>query len=230
MGSASKKTTPRRPASTKPRYSQAEASMRMMTATTHLLIEFPPAEVTVHRICEKAGVHTDYVARYFGSREELLCQSIEGAFLSVILSLGVSLNIEADETSRLQVVLDYQVDAMQMARARIRTIAYLLGCGISPERFQSSQKMAIESVVAKPLNQNVMDRTRINLALIGLLLMQAMGVFAEVNDMSEQQQQDIYAYIEYMSKSGETVQSALSWDTPKTKARAKGTTKAKSTK
>jgi AcrR family transcriptional regulator len=230
MGSASKKTTPRRPASTKPRYSQAEASMRMMTATTHLLIEFPPAEVTVHRICEKAGVHTDYVARYFGSREELLCQSIEGAFLSVILSLGVSLNNEADETSRLQVVLDYQVDAMQMARARIRTIAYLLGCGISPERFQSSQKMAIESVVAKPLNQNVMDRTRINLALIGLLLMQAMGVFAEVNDMSEQQQQDIYAYIGYMSQSGETVQSALNWDTPKTKARAKGTTKAKSTK
>ncbi len=204
--------------------------MRMMTATTHLLIEFPPAEVTVHRICEKAGVHTDYVARYFGSREELLCQSIEGAFLSVILSLGVSLNNEADETSRLQVVLDYQVDAMQMARARIRTIAYLLGCGISPERFQSSQKMAIESVVAKPLNQNVMDRTRINLALIGLLLMQAMGVFAEVNDMSEQQQQDIYAYIGYMSQSGETVQSALNWDTPKTKARAKGTTKAKSTK
>jgi hypothetical protein len=128
------------------------------------------------------------------------------------------------------VVLDYQVDAMQMARARIRTIAYLLGCGISPERFQSSQKMAIESVIAKPLNQNVMDRTRINLALIGLLLMQAMGVFAEANDMSEQQQQDIYAYIGYMSQSGETVQSALSWDTPKTKARAKGTTKAKSTK
>jgi len=230
MGSASKKTTPRRPASTKPRYSQAEASMRMMTATTHLLIEFPPAEVTVHRICEKAGVHTDYVARYFGSREELLCQSIEGAFLNVILSLGVSLNSEADETSRLQVVLDYQVDAMQMARARIRTIAYLLGCGISPERFQSSQKMAIESVVAKPLNQNVMDRTRINLALIGLLLMQGMGVFAEVNDMSEQQQQDIYAYIGYMSQSGETVQSALNWDTPKAKARAKGTTEAKSTK
>ena len=230
MGSAPKKTTPRHPASTKPRYSQAEASVRMMTATTHLLIEFPPAEVTVHRICEKAGVHTDYVARYFGSREELLCQSIEGAFLSVILSLGVSLNIETDETSRLQVVLDYQVDAMQMARARIRTIAYLLGCGISPERFQSSQKMAIESVIAKPLNQNVMDRTRINLALIGLLLMQAMGVFAEANDMSEQQQQDIYAYIGYMSQSGETVQSALSWDTPKTKARAKGTTKAKSTK
>ena len=224
MGSASKKTTPRRSASTKPRYSQAEASMRMMTATSHLLVEFPPAEVTVHRICEKAGVHTDYVARYFGSREELLCQSIEAAFL------GVFLKIEADETSRLQVILDDQVDAMQMARARIRTIAYLLGCGISPERFQSSQKMVTESVVAQSRNPNVMDRTRINLVLIGTLVMQAMGAFAEVNDMSEQQEQDVLAYLGYMSQSGETVQSALGWDKPKAKARAKGTTKAKPTK
>ena len=87
----------------------------MMSATSHLLIEFPPDEVTVHRICDKAGVHSDYVARYFGSREELLCQSIEAAFL------GVFLNTETNETSRLQVILDDNVDVMQMARARIRT-------------------------------------------------------------------------------------------------------------
>ena len=217
---ASKKTTPRRPASKKPRYSQAEASMRMMTATAHLLIQFPPAEVTVQRISNKAGVHTDYVVRYFGSREELLCQSIEAAFL------GVFLKTEDGKTSRLQVILDDDVDVMQMARARIRTIAYLLGCGVSPERFQSSQKMVIESVVAQSLNPNVADRTRINLVLIGTLIMQAMGAFAEVNDMSEQQKQDVLAYLGYMSLSGETVQSALGWDKPKAKARTKTTTKA----
>ena len=224
MATASKKSSPRASTSKKPRYSQAEASVRMMTATSHLLIQLPPAEVTVQRICEKAGVHTDYVVRYFGSREELLCQSIEAAFL------GVFLKTESKETSRLQVILDDDVDVMQMARARIRTIAYLLGCGVSPERFQSSQKMLLESVVAQSLNPNVADRTRMNLVLIGTLVIQAMGTFAEVNDMSDQQKQDVLAYLGYMSQSGETVQSALGWDAPATKARAKSKTKAAATK
>lgn len=195
--------------------------MRMMNATSHLLIRFPPAEVTVQRICDKAGVHIDYVARYFGSREELLCQSIEAAFL------GVFLKTESAETSRLQVVLDGDVDVTQMARARIRTIAYLLGCGVSPERFQASQKMALESVVAQSRNPNVADRTQINLVLIRILVMQAMGTFAEVNDMSEQQKQDVLDYLEYMSGSGETMQSTLGWDKPKSKTRAKVATKTK---
>ena len=222
--SASKKATPRRPASTKPRLSQAEASLRMMTATSHLLMQFPPAEVTVQRICDKAGVHIDYVARYFGSRDELLCQSIESAFL------GVFLKTESGETSRLQVVLDGDVDVMQMARARIRTIAYLLGCGVSPERFQPSQTMALASVVAQSHNPNVADRTKANLVLISTLIMQAMGTFAEVNDMSEQQKQDVLAYVGYMSQSGETVQSALGWDAPAAKARAKSKTRAAAAK
>ena len=196
--------------------------MRMLTATSHLLIQFPPAEVTVQRICDKAGVHIDYVARYFGSREELLCQSIEAAYLGVFLKTG------SDETSRLQVVLDGDVDVMQMARARIRTIAYLLGCGVSPERFQASQKMALESVAAQSHDPKVTDRTRMNLVLIGTLVLQAVGTFAEVNDMSEQQKQDVLAYLGYMNTSGETVQSALGWDKPTTKARAKATTQAKS--
>jgi AcrR family transcriptional regulator len=193
----------------------------MMTATSHLLIQFPPAEVTVQRICDKAGVHIDYVARYFGSRDELLCQSIEAAFL------GVFLKTESRETSRLHLVLDGDVDVVQMARARIRTIAYLLGCGVSPERFQPSQKMALASVVAQLQNSNVADRTKVNLVLISTLIMQAMGTFAEVNDMSEQQKQDVLAYLGYMNTSGETVQSALGWDKPTTKARAKATTQAK---
>ena len=195
--------------------------MRMITATNHLLTQFPPADVTVQRICDKAGVHIDYVARYFGSREELLCQSIEAAFL------GVYLKTESGETSRLQVILDGDVAVRQLARARIRTIAYLLGCGVSPERFQLSQKMVLESIVAQSNNPNMVDRTRINLVLIGILVMQAMGTFAEVNDISEQQGEDILAYLEYLSQTGETVQSALGWDKPKAKTRVKAATKAK---
>lgn len=210
-----KKKIPPVPAPKKPRLSQAEATVRMLNVTSQLLLEYVPGEVTVVRICEKAGVHTDYVVRYFGSREELLSQAIEAAFL------GVFLRTTGDDSSRLAVVLEGKVDVMELAQARVRTIAYLLGCGVSPERFQSSQKLVLESVFAQSNNPNVGDRTRMNLILAGTLIIQAMGAFDEVNDMTEQQKQDMLGYIGYMSQTGETVQDALGWDKPAPKKKAK---------
>jgi AcrR family transcriptional regulator len=207
MATASKKKISSA-AAKKPRLSQAEATIRMLKATSQLLLIYVPAEVTVLRICEKAGVHTSSVVRYFGSREELLCQAIEAAFL------GVFLSTEAENSSRLNVVLEGDPDVMKLAQARVRTIAYLLGCGISPERFQPSQKMILESVFAQSNNPNVLDRTRINLILMGTLVVQAMGAFAEVNDMTEQQKQDMLSCIGYLSQAGESIQAALGWDTP----------------
>ena len=215
MAPAPKKKIPPVPAPKKPRLSQAEATVRMLTATSQLLLEYVPGEVTVVRICEKAGVHTDYVVRYFGSREELLCQAIEAAFL------GVFLRTTGDDSSRLAVVLEGKVDVMELAQARVRTVAYLLGCGVSPERFQSSQKLVLESVFAQSNNPNVGDRTRMNLILAGTLIIQAMGAFDEVNDMTEQQKQDMLGYIGYMSQTGETIQAALGWDKPAPKKKAK---------
>ncbi len=199
----------------KTRLNQAEATVRMLKAASQLLLIYVPGEVTVLRICEKAGVHTSYVVRYFGSREELLCQAVESAFL------GVFLSTESDHSSRLDVVLEGRVDVMELAQARARTIAYLLGCGVSPERFQPSQKMLLESVFSQSNNPKVLDRTKINLILMGTLLFQAMGTFAELNSMTEQQKQDMLAYIGYMSQTGETVQAALGWDKPAPKKRAK---------
>ena len=215
MAPAPKKKIPPVPAPKKPRLSQAEATVRMLNATSQLLLEYVPGEVTVVRICEKAGVHTDYVVRYFGSREELLCQAIEAAFL------GVFLRTTGDDSSRLAVVLEGKVDVMELAQARVRTVAYLLGCGVSPERFQSSQKLVLESVFAQSNNPNVGDRTRMNLILAGTLIIQAMGAFDEVNDMTEQQKQDMLGYIGYMSQTSETVQDALGWDKPAPKKKAK---------
>ena len=103
---------------------------------------------------------------------------------------------------------------MQLATARIRTIAYLLGCGVSPERFQPSQKQLLESVRAQSTNPNVGDRTRMNLILIGTLIVQGMGVFADINDMTEQQRSDVMTFLGHLSQSGETTQAALSWDKP----------------
>lgn len=217
MAPASKKNSPRVSAPKKPRLSQAEATVRMMTATSQLLVQYVPGEVTVARICEKAGVHTDYVARYFGSREELMCQAIEAAFL------GVFLNTESDDKTRLSVVLEGNVDVMQLAQARVRTIAYLLGCGVSPERFQSSQKLVLESVFSQSINPKVTDRTRMNLILVGILLVQAMGTFAEVNNMTDLQKADMLGYIGYISQAGEAIQETLGWDNPAVKSKSKKT-------
>ena len=214
MAPTPKRKIPPVPAPKKPRLSQAEATIRMLNATSQLLLEYVPGEVTVVRICEKAGVHTDYVVRYFGSREELLCQAVEAAFL------GVFLKTNNEETTRLNMVFRKVTD-VQLAEARLRTIAYLLGCGISPERFQSSQKMLIELVFSQSNNPNVTDRTKMNLILMGTLALQAMGTFNEVDGMTEQQKQDILSYIGYMSQTGEIVQAALGWDKPAPKKKAK---------
>jgi AcrR family transcriptional regulator len=192
----------------KTRTNQAEATARMLKAASELIVQYSPGEVTVLRICEKAGVHTSYVVRYFGSREELLCQAVESAFI------GVFLGTESKDSTRLDLVLEGDPDVIKLAEARVRTIAYLLGCGVSPERFQPSQKMLLESVFAQSNNPNVLDRTRINLILMGTLVFQAMGTFAEVNDMTEQQKQDMLSGIGYLSQSGESIQTALGWDKP----------------
>jgi AcrR family transcriptional regulator len=215
MAPVSKKKKAPVPAPKKPRLSQAEATARMLNATIQLLLEFAPSDVTVVRICEKAGVHTDYVVRYFGSREELLSQSIEAAFM------GVFVQTNSDETTRLNLVLEGNVDVLKLAKARMQTITYLLGCGVSPERFQANQKLVLESVLSQSTNSTVGDRTSRNLILIGTLIVQAMNILDEVNDISEQQKADILSYIGYMSRSGEIVQAALGWDKPAPKKRAK---------
>jgi len=215
MAPVSKKKSPAASAPKKPRLSQAEATVRMLNASSQLLVENVPGEVTVVRICERAGVHTDYVVRYFGSREELLCQAIESAFQ------GVFLGTTSDETSRLEFAIGDYLDIVKLREARARTITYLLGCGISPQRFQSSQKLVLEQVFSQSNNPDVTDRAKWNLIHVGSLIIQGMSTFAEVNDMTEQQKQDMLAYIGYMSQTGETVQAALGWDKPVPKKRAK---------
>jgi AcrR family transcriptional regulator len=215
MAPVSKKKKPPVPAPKKPRLSQAEATVRMLNATSQLLIENVPGEVTVVRICEAAGVHTDYVVRYFGSREELLCQAIESAFQ------GVFLRTNSDKTSRLEYAVDAYIDVVQLRQARVRTITYLLGCGVSPDRFKPSQRLVLESVFSQSTNPDVSDRAKWNLILVGSLIIQGMSTFDEVNDMTEQQKTDMLDYVGYLSQSGEAIQAALGWDKPAPKKRAK---------
>lgn len=203
MTSPTKKTAPRAGGPKKERLSRAEAIQRMLEATSQLLIEHNPAEVTVVRICERAGVHVDYVTRYFGSRDELLYQAITYASPDLFLSM------ESKDISRLQIILEGNEHAQQFARARARTIAYLLGCGVEPERFQPDQKQLIDSVLLQSKNVNISDRAKKTLVLVGILALQGLYTFDEVNDMADQEKSDVLNVLSYLGQSGELIEAAL---------------------
>ncbi len=196
----------------KVRLSQAEATLKMLSATANLLLNNPPERVTVQKICQAADVHTDYVVRYFGSREELLCQTIEAAFLGVVLR-------EVGNTSRVEDTLTNTAGILEKSHARFRTIAYLLGCGVDPERFQPSQQLVLGYLLAEAKNPNTTERTKTNLILIGCLLSQSLAIFADVNNVTDQQRADLLTFIGYLPQLAESTQKDLSWDKPLPKKR-----------
>jgi len=200
-------------ANKRPRLSQAEAEVRMKNATAQLLIAHPPADVTVHMISAKAGVHHDYVARYFGSREELMIQTIESAVLGTILS--------ADDNGKTDPVtaLDANANLMAMVTARLRTMSYLLACGVPPERFAENQKMIHNFGLAQFTNPRLTDRTKMNFTLMGVVLVQGMAILGDVNSMTEEQKADIRAFIAHFSHITEQIQTELKWDQPVPKKR-----------
>ena len=196
----------------RPRLSQAEAEVRMKNATAQLLIAHPPADVTVHMISAKAGVHHDYVARYFGSREELMIQTIEAAVLGTILA--------ADDKGTDPVsALDANENIMAMVNARLRTMSYLLACGVPPERFAENQKMIHNFGLAQFTNPRLTDRTKMNFTLMAIVLVQGMAILGEVNSMTEEQKADIRAFIAHFSHITDQIQTELKWDKPTPKKR-----------
>ena len=62
-----------------------------------------------------------------------------------------------------------------------------------------------------------------NLILVGTLLVQAMGTFAEVDDMTDLQKADMLGYIGFVSQAGEMIQETLGWDKPIAKPKSKKT-------
>lgn len=197
----------------RPRLSQAEAEVRMKNATAQLLLTHPPADVTVHMISAAAGVHHDYVARYFGSREELMIQTIESAVLGTVLA--------ADDGGKTNPVstIDSNEKMMAMVNARLRTMSYLLACGVSPERFSENQKMINNFGLLQFKNPNLTDRTKMNFTLMAVLLVQAMTILGEVHEMTELQKSDIRSAIANFGLIIEQMQTELHWDQPVPKKR-----------
>jgi AcrR family transcriptional regulator len=206
------KSQNRATAGKRPRLSQAEAEVRMKNATAQLLLAHPPADVTVHMISAKAGVHHDYVARYFGSREELMIQTIESAVLGTILSAD-------DKETDPVTALDANANLMAMVSARMRTMMYLLACGVDPERFTENQKMVHNFALSQFTKPNLTDRTKMNFTLMGTILIQGMAILGEVNSMTELQKSDIRDFIKQLGLFSVQIQTELKWDQPVPKKR-----------
>ena len=196
----------------RPRLSQAEAEVRMKNATAQLLLIHPPADVTVHMISAKAGVHHDYVARYFGSREELMIQTIESAVLGTILAAD-------DKETDPVTALDANANLMAMVSARMRTMMYLLACGVDPERFTENQKMIHNFALSQFTKPNLTERTKMNFTLMGTILIQGMAILGQVNSMTELQKSDIRDFIKQLGLFTEQIQTELKWDQPAPKKR-----------
>ena len=185
----------------------------MKSATAQLIIAHPPADVTVHMISAKAGVHHDYVARYFGSREELMIQTIESAVLGTILSA-----VDNGKTDPVT-ALDANANLMAMVSARIRTMMYLLACGVDPERFTENQKMLHNFALSQFTNPSLTERTKMNFTLMGTILIQGMAILDDVNSMTDLQKSDIRDFITQFSLITEQIQTELKWDQPVPKKR-----------
>lgn len=179
----------------------------MIRAAAKLLLIHAPADVTVHMIAGEAGVHHDYIARYFTSREELLIRVTEIPLTGGLLE-GV---IDEDE---LQPKASPSQTGLQLARTRHHLIAYLLACGVSPERFTDTQEILIKGVMELFTNPELSERSKRNFSLISVLLMQSIALLGDVNGMTQQDKDDITAFIFGMGAITPLAQKSFGWDQP----------------
>lgn len=200
------------PASKKPRLSRAEAESRMLLAAAKLLLVHAPADITVHMIANEAGVHHDYIARYFTSREELLIRVTEIPLTGGLLEQIIDKRDLLSNASPSQ-------DGLQVARTRHQLIAYLLACGVSPERFTQTQEALIKSTMDLFTKPELTDRSKRNFALIGVLLMQSIALMGDVNGMTQQDRDDITAFTFGIGAITSLAQTSFGWDKPAPKKR-----------
>lgn len=205
MAAARRKAQPRATAPRRPRLSQEEAKERLVTATIDLLLTESPNDVTVQKISKKAGVHHDYVARYFGSREELLVQAADRFLRDMVARLRGT--TAAEITSQVA----KQQDLVALGGRRYRLIAYLLSTGVEPARFHDGQRLIMEALV-RSATGGMSERTKRNLALMTMLLVQSLQMNAELNEMTNQQFSDMFGVIGAVTEFGPDLARRLGWE------------------
>jgi AcrR family transcriptional regulator len=180
----------------------------MLHATVKLLQIHAPADVTVHMIAAEAGVHHDYIARYFTSREELLIQVTE------IPMTGDVIEVEAAQGEKLLDAVSTSSTGFQLAKRRHHLIAYLLACGVDPGRFTETQEVLIKNSMDLFTKAELTERSKRNFSLISILLMQSIALMGDVNGMTEQDKEDISTFIIGMGAITPLAQTSFGWDKP----------------
>lgn len=189
----------------------------MLLAAVKLLQIHAPADITVHMIAGEAGVHHDYIARYFTSREELLIQVTE------IPMKGGVIEAEIAQGEKLLSAASTSSTGFQIARIRHHLIAYLLACGVGPERFTQTQEVLIKNTMDLFTKPELTERSKRNFSLMSILLMQSIALTGEVNGMTQQDKDDISDFIIGMGAITPLAQKSFGWDKPVAKPKSKKT-------
>jgi hypothetical protein len=114
-------------------------------------------------------------------------------------------------SDRIRQAIANDNELLKLASVRIRLISYLLSCGVSPERFQASQKMILQNALKSFTKVTLSDRTKNNFVLIGTLLMQSINTMGEVNGMTQQDIDDVSSFVANFGNITELTQASLGW-------------------
>lgn len=208
-------------ATKKPRLSRAEAESKMLLAAVRLLLKHPPGHVTVHMIAAEAGVHHDYIARYFTSREELLIQVTEIPVTDLIHRISqipTALLDAKSKTAQGKLFLSddsTRTAGYELAQLRHQLISYLLANGISPDRFTESQRNVLENTMTLFSNPELTERSKRNFALMSILMVQSIALMGDANGMTQEDKDDISSFILGMGAITPIAQKSLGWDKPR---------------
>ena len=159
------------------RVAPAEAQQRLIDATIELLGATDPRQVTVREIAAKAGLTMVHIARYFGSRGELLFAAAE------LLHQRLLDQIRSASPEAPLAIL--QIDEV---RIRLSIAMALAGEGFDMTRFQPSQQEIFRTIrehIART-RQLPSDVAEVH-GMKVLMLLQTMHLMNDANGFSPDQ-------------------------------------------
>ncbi|CAB4362503.1 MAG: TetR family transcriptional regulator [Actinobacteria bacterium] len=163
----------------RPRVPQPETKGLIISAAIQMMHDLPVNAVTYREIAARAGVNQSYVARYFGSQQEML--------IAVTEELSQRAKRHWANPDPRAIINDPEV------RIRLMVMQYLLAMGVPPERFADQTR---EQVAA--LDEHFVHRLGYNeravrafRAKMGMLLMLTHGGMARANGVDDATVNDV---------------------------------------
>lgn len=161
----------------------------------------PISKVTVREVAASAGLQTMHVKRYFGSRSGLLAAASNRLMQRIVEDI-------ADRP--LPDMLPYLLESSDID-LRLRIINHLMSEGEPASTFVNDRDVYLR--IADRISQvnGVGSRTAHAYALVIQLVLQGNRLMGEVNGLTSDERQDIFALLAATGATLPRVESALDW-------------------